>query len=69
MNFLKKINQTLYKSNKSKPKSLDKFNDSSENFEGFLKELSPFYYNENSDFDETTMDILIKLKKPEKRNN
>ena len=69
MNFLKKIYQTLYKSSKSKPKSLDEFDDSSENFEGFLKELSPFYYNENSDFDETTMDILIKLKKPEKRNN
>ena len=32
-------------------------------YEIFLKELSPFYFNETNQYDEETMNILIKLKK------
>ena len=32
-------------------------------YEIFLKELSPFYFNETNQYDEETMNILIRLKK------
>ncbi|MFL2812593.1 MAG: hypothetical protein ACJZ8H_02165 [Paracoccaceae bacterium] len=69
MNILKKLLQIFYQKDLFKPKSLDSFDHNLESYEGFLKELSPFYLEENNNFDEGTMDILIKLKKTEKRNN
>ena len=69
MNILKKISQIFYQNDQSKPISLDSFDYNLESYEGFLKELSPFYFEENNNFDESTMEILIKLKKIEKRKD
>ena len=68
MNFLKKISQVFYQKDQSKPKSLDSLNNL-QGCEVLLKELSPFYFEENNNFDESTMEILIKLKKIEKRTD
>ena len=68
MNILKKISQIFYQLDQSKPKSLDNLNNL-ESCEVLLKELSPFYFEENNNFDEGTIDILIKLKKIEKRRD
>ena len=68
MNFLKKISQIFYQKDQSKSKSLDSLNNL-ESCEVLLKELSPFYFEENNNFDEGTIDILIKLQKIEKRRD
>ena len=68
MNILKKISQIFYQIDQSKSKSLDNLNNL-ESCEVLLKELSPFYFEENNNFDESTMEILIKLKKIEKRRD
>ena len=68
MNILKKISQIFYQNDQSKPKSLDSLNNL-ESCEVLLKELSPFYFEESNTFDESTMEILIKLKKIEKRRD
>ena len=69
MNILKKFFQIYYPKDLSKQKSLDNFDHNLESCEGLLKELSPFYFEENNNFDEGTLDILIKLKKIEKRRD
>ena len=69
MNILKKFFQIFYPKDLSKQKSLDNFDHNLESCEGLLKELSPFYFEENNNFDESTIDILIKLKKIEKRKD
>ena len=69
MNILKKFFQIFYLKDLSKQKSLDNFDHNLESCEGLLKELSPFYFEENNNFDESTIDILIKLKKIEKRKD
>ena len=69
MNILKKFFQIFYPKDLSKQKSLDNFDHNLESCEGLLKELSPFYLEENNNFDEGTIDILIKLKKIEKRRD
>ena len=69
MNILKKISQIFYQNDQSKPISLDSFDYNLESCEGLLKELSPFYFEDNNNFDESTMEILIKLKKIEKRKD
>lgn len=68
MNILKNISQIFYQKDQSKPKSLDSLYNL-ESCEVLLKELSPFYFEENNNFDESTMEILIKLKKIEKRRD
>ena len=69
MNILKKFFQIFYPKDLSKQKSLDNFHHNLESCEGLLKELSTFYFEENNNFDEGTIDILIKLKKIEKRRD
>ena len=69
MNILKKFFQIFYPKDLSQQKSLDNFDHKLESCEGLLKELSPFYFEENNNLDEGTMDILIKLKKIEKRKD
>ena len=69
MNIQKKFFQIFYQKDLSKTKSLDSFDHNLESCEGLLKELSPFYFEENNNFDESTMEILIKLKKIEKRRD
>ena len=69
MNILEKFLQIFSPKDLSKPKSLDSFDHNLESCEGLLKELSPFYFEENNNFDEGTIDLLIKLKKIEKRKD
>ena len=69
MNIQKKFFQIFYLKDLSKTKSLDSFDHNLESCEGLLKELSPFYFEENNNFDEGIIDILIKLKKIERRRD
>ena len=69
MNIQKNFYQIFYLKDLSKTKSLDSFDHNLESCEGLLKELSPFYFEENNNYDEGTIDILIKLKKIEKRRD
>ena len=69
MNILKKFLQIFSTKDLAKQNSLDSFDHNLESCKGLLKELSPFYFEENNNFDEGTIDILIKLKKIEKRRD
>ena len=69
MNILKKFLQIFPPKDLSKPNSLDSFDHNLESCKGLFKELSPFYFEESNNFDEGTIDLLIKLKKIEKRKD
>jgi len=62
-NKLKKIFLLFFQ--KSKPASLNKNINSNDfnNSEQFLKELSPFYFDETIRYDPETLDVLIRYKK------
>ena len=63
LNKLKKISFLFFQ--KNKPASLNNNINSNEfnNSEQFLKELSPFYFDETIQYDPETLDVLIKYKK------
>ena len=63
LNKLKKISFLFFQ--KNKPASLNNNINSNDfnNSEQFLKELSPFYFDETIQYDPETFDILIKYKK------
>ena len=60
---LKKISFLFFQ--KNKPVSLNNNINSNDfnNSEQFLKELSPFYFDETIQYDPETLDVLIKYKK------
>ena len=62
-NKLKKFSFLFFQ--KNKPASLNKNINSNDfnNSEQFLKELSPFYFDETIQYDPETLDVLIKYKK------
>ncbi len=62
-NKLKKISFLFFQ--KNKPASLNNNINSNDfnNSEQFLKELSPFYFDETIQYDPETLDVLIKYKK------
>ena len=63
LNKLKKITFLFFQ--KNKPASLNNNFNSNDfnNSEQFLKELSPFYFDETIQYDPETLDVLIKYKK------
>ena len=63
LNKLKKISFLFFQKNKTV--SLNNKNKSNDfnNSEQFLKELSPFYFDETIQYDPETFDVLIKYKK------
>ena len=63
LNKLKKIPFQFFQKNKTV--SLANTNSSCDfnNGEQFLKELSPFYFDETIQYDPETLDVLIKYKK------
>ena len=63
LNKLKKISFLFFQKNKTV--SLNNKNKSNDfnNSEQFLKELSPFYFDETIQYDPETLDVLIKYKK------
>ena len=63
LNKLKKIPFPFFQ--KNKPASLNNNinSDDFNNSEQFLKELSPFYFDETIQYDPETLDVLIKYKK------
>ena len=69
MNILEKFLQIFSPKDLSKPKSLYIFDHNLESCKCLLKELSPFYFEQNNNFDEGIIDLLIKLKKIEKRKD
>ena len=63
LNKLNKISFLFFQKNKTS--SLDNNINSNDfnNSEQFLKELSPFYFDETIQYDPETLDVLIKYKK------
>ena len=63
LNKLKKFFFLFFQ--KNKPDSLNNNINSNDlnNSEQFLKELSPFYFDETIQYDPETLDVLIKYKK------
>lgn len=63
--FLNKLKEFFLFFQKNKTVSLTNTNSSNDfnNSERFLKELSPFYFDETIQYDPETLDVLIKYKK------
>lgn len=63
LNKLKKITFLFFQKNKSASLNNNFNSNDFNNSEQFLKELSPFYFDETIQYDPETLDVLIKYKK------
>ena len=63
LNKLKKIAFLFFQKNKTASLNNNIYSNDFYNSEQFLKELSPFYFDETIQYDPETLDVLIKYKK------
>ena len=63
LNKLKKISFLFFQKNKTASLNNNINRNDFNNSEQFLKELSPFYFDETIQYDPETLDVLIKYKK------
>ena len=63
LNKLKKITFLFFQKNKTASLNNNVYSNDFNNSEQFLKELSPFYFDETIQYDPETLDVLIKYKK------
>ena len=63
LNKLKKFFFLFFQTNKTASLNNNINNNDFNNSEQFLKELSPFYFDETIQYDPETLDVLIKYKK------
>ena len=63
LNKLKKISFLFFQKNKTVSLNNKTNSNDFNNSEQFLKELSPFYFDETIQYDPETLDVLIKYKK------
>ena len=63
LNKLKKISFLFFQKNKTASLNNNINSNDFNNSEQFLKELSPFYFDETIQYDPETLDVLIKYKK------
>ena len=63
LNKLKKISFLFLQKNKTSSLNNNINSNDFNNSEQFLKELSPFYFDETIQYDPETLDVLIKYKK------
>ena len=63
LNKLKKISFLFFQKNKTASLTNNNSSNDFKNSEQFLKELSPFYFDETIQYDPETLDVLIKYKK------
>ena len=63
LNKLKKISFLFFQKNKTASLKNNINSNDFKNSEQFLKELSPFYFDETIQYDPETLDVLIKYKK------
>ena len=63
LNKLKKISFLFFQKNKTSSLNNNINSNDFNNGEQFLKELSPFYFDDTIQYDPETLDVLIKYKK------
>ena len=63
LNKLKKISFLFFQKNKTSSLNNNINSNDFNNSEQFLKELSPFYFDDTIQYDPETLDVLIKYKK------
>ena len=63
LNKLKKISFLFFQKNNTSSLNNNINSNDFNNGEQFLKELSPFYFDETIQYDPETLDVLIKYKK------
>ena len=63
LNKLKKISFLFFQKNETASLTNNNSSNDFKNSEQFLKELSPFYFDETIQYDPETLDVLIKYKK------
>ena len=63
LNKLKKISFLFFQKNNTSSLNNNINSNDFNNSEQFLKELSPFYFDETIQYDPETLDVLIKYKK------